>query len=814
MCARQIVAADAPAAVIEHTSHSNDEIRRTAFNLLLNIWMGHQEMRVGIGNAGGVPFFIEHINAQKDRHKRLLMANALCLSCCEVVNRVRVKDNGGLQLMLKMLKETEYARIHDRLITALACFLYDESGWEILMKNDLVNVIVKHLKRVANLDQLPLEKTSEKEGQYDTKKKTGSDRPDANRDESVKETPSTASKAPVTDSRTEPTIKQDDKRLLLKTLDNPSADAGSEPTVKSSIDTNPPTVDETVKESTKGNKSDPLEEMDEENESGRKIKFTLDTADTSEIQDTHEEPKGEEGELDKNVKSTVPRYSVDSPTYKSVVDWTPDDYYSSGPKNILESEHFQCASPDRYSGYSSPSNYGPYSPLSTGSLDLSFDASPRARSVSPNIGCLSPEKRLSPWPEGSDRSSSTYGEKNMAMWSPAHSSCGEATSPSRSSEPLSPRTVSAPSSPILLAGGSLDPFMDEAIHFSSSEDEDDGKGFEDISDLDDDFGSFLGEPVIEHHELLTLDALSASSSSGSQSVQNKGPVKRGSRLRLNSDTSDTDGAGEGKPGSKRTPFVSKGGTKRKRDLTPEMRKRILLSVEKSKKLASPSIDLAKILSSNVLSTKTEPSSKNEVPTDKRDHRRQTEYCLILLIKKISCDADPTEHLIRLSVLGTLMDYVRFASKPFSKCGRILVRLSKNTECFEAIVLELVPQLISDRLTMCNDSQSAPKQAKTNAPASTKPHPDVIHRSMSACTLKETTKAVKFHQEVEKQKQDGMTKSTSDNSSEVEQLKSALFSNLAFMAETPFGQGVVEHLLLTGTPSERIRTAVALSLICR
>ena len=368
-------------------------------------------------------------------------------------------------------------------------------------------------------------------------------------------------------------------------------------------------------------------------------------------------------------------------------------------------------------------------------------------------------------------------------------------------------------SPLVLAGNCQDVFIDEVLHYSSSDEDDDDKNFTDLSDGEE--GSVFKKDESKLESQLSLETMTPSTSFASEAVDAKSgeSTTKASDHRLNSDASDTEGGPLVR--GRRTPLSSKSGTKRKRDFTPEMRKRILLSVEQSQSVPSPSIDLTKMMAAgNVFKKKRELGLQSELPSDKRDHRRQIEYCLIMLIKKISCYANPTDDLINTAVLGTLMDYVSLAAKSFSKCGRILVRWTKNTACFEAIILKMIPQLISERLITKPVNVCQSKDCGSKAKKTTKP-PEVINRSMSACTLSEATKATQFHDDIKRrQKKTAASRARGVNYSEAAQLKAVLFSNLAFMAETPFGQGVIQHLLLTASTSDRMRTAVALSLICR
>ncbi len=57
--------------------------------------------------------------------------NAFCLCSHEAVNRIRIRDAKGLELIMLLLSNDEYSLIHNRLISCLVCFLYDDSSFEV-----------------------------------------------------------------------------------------------------------------------------------------------------------------------------------------------------------------------------------------------------------------------------------------------------------------------------------------------------------------------------------------------------------------------------------------------------------------------------------------------------------------------------------------------------------------------------------------------------------------------------------------------------------------------------------------------------------
>ena len=133
-------------------SRSEACIRDLASSRLL-AFSKHESLRPALGSAGAVGLLIGRVRDDFDgtSSHRLAVVNALCHYCQEAVNRVRMRDGKGLELMLMLLGEPDYSLIHNRLISALVCFLYDENIIEILLQNGVVGVLVDHLRRCAHI---------------------------------------------------------------------------------------------------------------------------------------------------------------------------------------------------------------------------------------------------------------------------------------------------------------------------------------------------------------------------------------------------------------------------------------------------------------------------------------------------------------------------------------------------------------------------------------------------------------------------------------------------------------------------------------
>lgn len=70
---------------------------------------------------------------------------SLCLFCQESVNRAKISNGGGLELILTLLKKPELERYHPMLLSALVQFSYCDTSITILTKHGMLEILVEKL---------------------------------------------------------------------------------------------------------------------------------------------------------------------------------------------------------------------------------------------------------------------------------------------------------------------------------------------------------------------------------------------------------------------------------------------------------------------------------------------------------------------------------------------------------------------------------------------------------------------------------------------------------------------------------------------
>jgi hypothetical protein len=111
------------------------------------------ECRVLLGTCGTVEHLITIIDSTSSFSGLLSqeILVSLCLFCWEAVNRARITNYNGLQLILKLLKMSEYKCYHSMLLHTLMHFYYDEIAINILVEHGIIDILATKLKEMATV---------------------------------------------------------------------------------------------------------------------------------------------------------------------------------------------------------------------------------------------------------------------------------------------------------------------------------------------------------------------------------------------------------------------------------------------------------------------------------------------------------------------------------------------------------------------------------------------------------------------------------------------------------------------------------------
>lgn len=109
-------------------------------------------LRPLIGSLGVIQKFAEEV--KKDLLKSSVFFKALCLCCREAVNRAKVKESGGLEVLIAFLSAHQNHPLTRFAVLACVDFVYDESALEQLQELGLVPQLIKRLVELSKEDEL------------------------------------------------------------------------------------------------------------------------------------------------------------------------------------------------------------------------------------------------------------------------------------------------------------------------------------------------------------------------------------------------------------------------------------------------------------------------------------------------------------------------------------------------------------------------------------------------------------------------------------------------------------------------------------
>lgn len=113
-------------------------------------------LRPLVGSLGVIQKFIEEV--KKDPLKSGVFFKALCLCCKEAINRAKVKESGGLEVLIGFLAAYQSHPLSRLAILACVDFVFDESAMEQLQELGLAPLLVARLVELTRGEEPSPEK--------------------------------------------------------------------------------------------------------------------------------------------------------------------------------------------------------------------------------------------------------------------------------------------------------------------------------------------------------------------------------------------------------------------------------------------------------------------------------------------------------------------------------------------------------------------------------------------------------------------------------------------------------------------------------
>ncbi|KAM6904684.1 armadillo repeat-containing protein 5 [Xenentodon cancila] len=113
-------------------------------------------LRPLVGSLGVIQKFTEEV--KRDPAKSGVFFKALCLCCKEAVNRAKVKESGGLEVLIGFLSAHQSHPLSRLAILACVDFVFDESAMEQLQELGLVPLLIARLVKLTKGEEQVAEK--------------------------------------------------------------------------------------------------------------------------------------------------------------------------------------------------------------------------------------------------------------------------------------------------------------------------------------------------------------------------------------------------------------------------------------------------------------------------------------------------------------------------------------------------------------------------------------------------------------------------------------------------------------------------------
>ncbi|OWF44331.1 uncharacterized protein LOC110458581 [Mizuhopecten yessoensis] len=719
--ASQVVSAGGIAELLSAVTHEDSTLAHQSFTTLIRL-ADHSHARAELGNAGGITQFIDYFEGEGDfdKDKRFSVLNVLCACCKDVVNRVKIRDNNILPKFLECLKDTHYKRLHDRLISALLCFLYDESSLELLLQNGLVPLLLIHLQRVAEFTSTVV-KLDKEPADLDT----------------------------ITSSVSE---ELDTTDISHEYQTQPFDTAETEGQSESVLDSSNVQRKLIVTDHKQGSICE-----DKEKVSGN-----------TQVGPTNQDNSEKSATLtDKKY-----HYSIDSPTYQVSSEWTLDAY-SQGAKcksftQEQTSPQYPSTSPLSTISYYSPSlSPGDYSPTSPSSPTMS------KVNEDPNYGlvcslpftCSSPEKQPSP--------------SNMSGLSPSSS------------------------------GQELGLDSDVVMVYSEEED---------------------------NQEIDSSDTLKGQSDDSEQTTKVSSMKNMEHKNNVDGEVEKCEISHKNDKQDENPIYSSQGfdtGTKSVDQQTNELLKRqplpkVLFDLGGATINSGPNRKHKLPPTSPEALLKQHVSKKPRLVMTFRKSPTPTENHILMILSFVSQMPDPTKYLVSTDVLCCLLDYISCVQIGETRAARVLCRLARNPNCFGKLIQLDLPWIVYDKLLSQEDNDQCwikilqekhsgldnrnnrGQRSRSVSFCSddlsilgedTNREMHDFSTSMMDCKSPEATSSARNSLNTTRQDRANISSTSTGSVSEEEEEISlssragiTVLQDLCRMADSPYGRGVVAHIL--------------------
>lgn len=149
-CAEQLSLAVPTLVALTSGEEVKTTVRQAALGTLSNL-CNQGALRPVLGNAGAIELLIAEVKVLLEAPARCLpLVRSLCLCCREALNRRRVRELGGLELLLALLRNPHYRSVHHKITTAFLHYCHDTAALAMLGAGGLAPLLAEKLEEVVS----------------------------------------------------------------------------------------------------------------------------------------------------------------------------------------------------------------------------------------------------------------------------------------------------------------------------------------------------------------------------------------------------------------------------------------------------------------------------------------------------------------------------------------------------------------------------------------------------------------------------------------------------------------------------------------
>ena len=131
--------------------HSNHLLQQRAVSILHECAKCSDGKAV-LSRAGGIEYLVRMLSSKlsQDEHIITQTISCLCLCCRDVHSRQKLRDCGGLHIIVEILRNEQHVALHSDILSALVCYYFDENTLRYMVRClGLIRSLVYQLASMA-----------------------------------------------------------------------------------------------------------------------------------------------------------------------------------------------------------------------------------------------------------------------------------------------------------------------------------------------------------------------------------------------------------------------------------------------------------------------------------------------------------------------------------------------------------------------------------------------------------------------------------------------------------------------------------------